>query len=167
MQLPEVPLPTQDYAERHARERLRSIVTGPYVGPPVVDEGPAPAGPRTAAPPAAPMPTPGARVFIYKQDPSVAEIAVRKAFLPKRRVRRAARRADRDRRHAGRDAERLRRPGRRPLRARSTFDAVHTFAIVRMTLTMYERLEGARRRCPGSGTPAATPTPITCSRARA
>jgi len=139
MQLPEVPLPTQDYAERHARERLRSIVTGPYVGPPVVDEGPAPAGPRTAAPPAAPMPTPGARVFVYKQDPSVAEIAVRKAFLPKRVF-------------AGPRDARIAIAGLPvvtpnvfgdllvdPAAQAEAFDAVHTFAIVRMTLTMYER----------------------------
>lgn len=139
MQLPEVPLPTQDYAERHARERLRSIVTGPYVGPPVVDEGPAPAGPRTAAPPAAPMPTPGARVFVYKQDPSVAEIAVRKAFLPKRVF-------------AGPRDARIAIAGLPvvtpnvfgdllvdPATQAEAFDAVHTFAIVRMTLTMYER----------------------------
>jgi hypothetical protein len=139
MQLPEVPLPTQDYAERHARERLRSIVTGPYVGPPAVDEGPAPAGPRTAAPPAAPMPTPGARVFVYKQDPSVAEIAVRKAFLPKRVF-------------AGPRDARIAIAGLPvvtpnvfgdllvdPATQAEAFDAVHTFAIVRMTLTMYER----------------------------
>src|SRR5690349_22278412 len=78
MQLPEVPLPTKDFAERHARERLRSMVVEHYVAPPMVDEGPALAGPMRAAAPPPPIPTPGARVFIYKQDPSVAEIAVRK-----------------------------------------------------------------------------------------
>jgi hypothetical protein len=139
MQMPEVPLPTQDYAERHARERLRSIVVGPYVAPPVIEEGPALAGPRTAAAPAAPMPTPGARVLVYKQDPSVAEIAVRKAFLPKRVF-------------AGPRDARIAIAGLPtvtpnvfgdllvdPATQAEAFDAVHTFAIVRMTLTMYER----------------------------
>jgi hypothetical protein len=139
MQLPEVPLPTQDYAEHHARERLRSIVVEHYVAPPAVEEGPALAGPLSAAAPAAPMPTPGARVFVYKQDPTVAEIAVRKAFLPKRVF-------------AGPRDARIAIAGLPvvtpnvfgdllvdPATSPEAFDAVHTFAIVRMTLTMYER----------------------------
>ena len=83
MQLPEVPLPTQDYADRHARERLRSLVVEHYVPAPMIDEGPALAGPA-AAPAPVPSSSTGARVLVYKQDPTVAEIAVRKAFLPKR-----------------------------------------------------------------------------------
>ena len=106
---------------------------------PSIEEGPALAGPRTAAAPAAPMPTPGARVFVYKQDPSVAEIAVRKAFLPKRVF-------------AGPRDARIAIAGLPivtpnvfgdllvdPATQAEAFDAVHTFAIVRMTLTMYER----------------------------
>ncbi len=139
MQLPEVPLPTKDFAERHARERLRSMVVEHYVAPPMVDEGPALAGPMRAAAPPPPIPTPGARVFIYKQDPSVAEIAVRKAFLPKRVF-------------AGPKDARITIAGLPivtpnvfgdllvdPTASPEAFDAVHTFAIVRMTLTMYER----------------------------
>src|SRR4051812_29676960 len=134
MQLPEVPLPTKDYAERHARLRVEH-----YVAPPVVDEGPALAGPLGAAAPAAPIPAPGARVFVYKQDPTVAEIAVRKAFLPKRVF-------------AGPRDARIAIAGMPvvtpnvfgdllvdPATQAEAFDAVHTFAIVRMTLTMYER----------------------------
>jgi hypothetical protein len=139
MQLPEVPLPTQAYAERHARERLRSMVVEHYVAPPMVDEGPALAGPLQAAAPTVPVPTPGARVFVYKQDPSVAEIAVRKAFLPKRVFA-----GPRDARIAIAGmpivtpnvfGDLLVDPGT----SAEAFDAVHTFAIVRMTLTMYER----------------------------
>jgi hypothetical protein len=139
MQLPEVPLPTQDYAERHAHERLRSIVVERYAAPPIVEEGPALAAPMPAAAPAAPLPTPGARVFVYKQDPSVAEIEVRKAFLPKRVF-------------AGPKDARIAIAGMPivtpnvfgdllvdPTSSAEAFDAVHTFAIVRMTLTMYER----------------------------
>ncbi len=138
MQLPEVPLPTQDYVERHARERLRSIVVEHYVPPTTVEEGPALAGPLPAAP-AAPIPTAGARVFVYKQDPTVSEIAVRKAFLPKRVF-------------AGPRDARIAIAGLPvvtpnvfgdllidPATSAEAFDAVHTFAIVRMTLTMYER----------------------------
>ena len=142
MQLPEVPLPTQAYADRHARERLRSMPVERYVAPPLVEEGPAAlTAPRTAgAPaPAAPLPALGARVFVYKQDPTVAEIAVRKAFLPKRVF-------------AGPRDARIAIAGLPvvtpnvfgdllvdPATQAEAFDAVHTFAIVRMTLTMYER----------------------------
>ena len=142
MQLPEVPLPTQAYADRHARERLRSMPVERYVAPPLVEEGPAAlTAPRTAgAPaPAAPLPALGARVFVYKQDPTVAEIAVRKAFLPKRVF-------------AGPRDARIAIAGMPvvtpnvfgdllvdPTTQAEAFDAVHTFAIVRMTLTMYER----------------------------
>jgi hypothetical protein len=78
-------------------------------------------------------------VFVYKQDPSVAEIAVRKAFLPKRVF-------------AGPRDARIAIAGLPvvtpnvfgdllvdPATQAEAFDAVHTFAIVRMTLTMYER----------------------------
>jgi hypothetical protein len=144
MQLPDVPLPTKDYADRHARELMRSLprVVEHYVPPAIPSEGPAPV-PRAVAP-AAPIPSAGARVFVYKQDPSVAEIAVRKAFLPKRVF-------------AGPRDARIRIQGLpvvtpnvfgdllvSPTTQAEAFDAVHTFAIVRMTLTMYERgLAGA------------------------
>jgi hypothetical protein len=145
MQLPDVPLPTKDYTERHARELMRSLprVVERYVAPSIPSEGPAIAGAIKAAP-AAPMPSPGARVFVYKQDPTVAEIAVRKAYLPKRVF-------------AGPRDARIRIQGLPvvtpnvfgdllvdPTTQAEAFDAVHTFAVVRMTLTMYERgLAGA------------------------
>jgi hypothetical protein len=138
MQLPEVPLPTQDYAERHARERLRSLVVEHYVPAPMVDEGPALAGP-VGVPVPVPILSTGARVLVYKQDPSVAEIAVRKAFLPKRVFA-----GPRDARIAIAGlpvvtpnvfGDMLLDPGTQA----DAFDAVHTFSIVRMTLTMYQR----------------------------
>jgi hypothetical protein len=92
-------------------------------------------------PKAAPVPT-GTRVLMWKQDPSVSDIGIRKAFLPN-----------------------LVLPG--PSDARITikmlglppvtpnvmgdliqspgtpeFDAVHTYAVVRQTLTMYQRALG-------------------------
>ena len=87
-----------------------------------------------AAPPA------GARVLIWKQDPSVSEIGARKIFLPGVFL-------------AGpRDARiTFGRPGIAPVSPNAfgdfitapdtdQFDAVHAFAVVRLTLTMYQRV---------------------------
>jgi hypothetical protein len=88
----------------------------------------------------------GSRVLIYKQDPSVSEIGVRKAFLPHRPS------------TGPRDA-RITTQGLPPVSANTlgdfvivpdetnaavmeAFDAVHTFSIVRMTLTMMQRALG-------------------------
>jgi hypothetical protein len=87
-----------------------------------------------AAPPA------GARVLIWKQDPSVNEIGPRKLFLPGAFV------------EGPRDARiTFGRPGIAPVSPNAfgdfimapdtdQFDAVHTFAVVRLTLTMYQRV---------------------------
>ncbi|WP_137175270.1 hypothetical protein [Massilia sp. HP4] len=97
--------------------------------------------PGPAAPPAA-EPTPhafGARALIWKQDPSVGEIGTRKAFLPG-----VVLAGPRDARIA---------PGEPGIAAvepnafgdfvtqpdTPQFDAVHTFVVVRQTLTMYQR----------------------------
>jgi hypothetical protein len=103
-----------------------------------------PGPPRGAlSPPAgAPALALGARVLMWKQDPSVSEIGTRKAFLPgvilagpcDARVASGA-------------------PGIAPVNPNSfgdfvtlpdtpQFDAVHTFAVVRQTLTMYQRAVG-------------------------
>jgi len=87
-----------------------------------------------AAPPA------GARVLIWKQDPSVNEIGARKIFLPG-----VILAGPRDARIASGQ------PGIAPVSPNAfgdfimapntdQFDAVHAFAIVRMTLTMYQRV---------------------------
>jgi hypothetical protein len=81
----------------------------------------------------------GARVLMWKQDPSVAEIGTRKAFLPG-----VVLAGPRDARIAIVDA------GMAPVEPNAfgdfvtmpdtpQFDAVHTFAVVRQTLTMYQR----------------------------
>jgi hypothetical protein len=92
-----------------------------------------------------PIPLPfarGSRVLIWKQDPSVGEIGVRKAFLPGLVL-------------AGPADSRLRIEGVPAVSPNAfgdfiatpgtdAFDAVHTYAVVRETLTMYQRaLNGA------------------------
>jgi hypothetical protein len=93
----------------------------------------------------------GARVLMWMQDPSVDEIGTRKAFLPGVVL-------------AGpRDARIMVAPGETGLPAvepnafgdfvtmpdTPQFDAVHTFAVVRQTLTMYQRaLSGAGAAMP-------------------
>jgi len=108
----------------------------------LLEEPPAPAD----SPPSAPEPAPhrlGARVLIWKQDPSVPDIGTRKAYLPG-----VVLAGPRDARIA---------PGEPGIAAvepnafgdfvtqpdTPQFDAVHTFAVVRQTLTMYQRALGA------------------------
>jgi hypothetical protein len=87
-----------------------------------------------AAPPA------GARVLIWKQDPSVSDLGTRKIFLPGVIL------------EGPRDARITSgQPGIAPVSPNAfgdfimapdtdQFDAVHTFAVVRQTLTMYQRV---------------------------
>ena len=81
----------------------------------------------------------GARVLMWKQDPSVSEIGTRRAYLPE-----AVLAGPRDARIAPGE------PGIDPVEPNEAgdfvtqpdtpqFDAVHTFAVVRQTLTMYQR----------------------------
>jgi len=80
----------------------------------------------------------GARVLMWKQDPSVGEIGTRKAFLPGLIL------------DGPRDARIVSGEGIAPVAPNAfgdfvaqpdtpQFDAVHTFAVVRQTLTMYQR----------------------------
>lgn len=94
-----------------------------------------------AAPPAPAPVLPGTRVLMWKQDPSVAEIGIRKAYLPGHVF------------VGPRDA-RIVIQGLPPVNPNAlgdfivspadinAFDAVHTFAVVRETLTMYQRNRG-------------------------
>jgi hypothetical protein len=94
---------------------------------------------RGAEPAAAP-PT-GARALMWKQDPAVDEIGIRKTFLPGQFL-------------AGPRDGRIVVQGLPPVNANvlgdfivspadvDAFDAVHTFAVVRQTLTMYQRNRG-------------------------
>ena len=82
---------------------------------------------------------PGARVLMWKQDPSVSEIGTRKVFLPGVVL------------CGPRDARIVPgTPGIAPvspnafgdfvtMQGTPQFDAVHTYAVVRQTLTMYQR----------------------------
>jgi len=119
-----IPTPTIEY---RAYRKAKKATVG--AGPPV---------------PTSPIPIPllskGSRVLIWKQDPSVAEIGIRRAFLPGNIVA-----GPRDSRIAITDlpavsanalGDFVQTPGT------AAFDCVHTFAIVRQTLTMYQRAMG-------------------------
>lgn len=96
-----------------------------------------PGRPRRAS--RATPPPVGSRVLIWKQDPSVSEVGTRKVFLPGLILQ-----GPRDARitHGA--------PGITPVSPNAfgdfvlapdtdQFDAIHTFAVVRQTLTMYQR----------------------------
>lgn len=126
-----VPTPTQAFREH--RKMLRALVQPGMPQHPAVG---------AAAPQAIPIPIPlpflvGARVLMWKQDPSVNEIGVRKVFLPGHVF-------------AGPTDARIRIEGLSQVVPNSfgdliatpgtdAFDAVHAFAVVRQTLTMYQR----------------------------
>ncbi len=126
-----VPTPTRAFRE-HRKTVQATLQPG---RPPVVAVTPTPI----------PIPLPiiaGSRVLIYKQDPSVGEIGIRKSFLPQVVL-------------AGPKDARIEIQGLPTVTPNAfgdlieapgtdAFDAVHTFAIVRETLTMYQRaLAGA------------------------
>ncbi|MCK9194468.1 MAG: hypothetical protein M0P19_11405 [Nevskia sp.] len=108
-----------------------------------------------------PLPRPrpllsGPRVLMYKQDPSVIEIGIRKAFLPLH-----VSDGPMDSRivinglaHVTANAfgDFIQTPGT------DAFDAVHTFAVVRQTLTLYQRTVGT---VPWQWNSAANNMPIT------
>jgi hypothetical protein len=84
-----------------------------------------------------PFPLPGARVLMWKQDPTVQEIGIRKAFLPGHVF-------------PGPKDARITTQGTATVSPNAfgdlveppgtdNFDTVHTFAVVRETLTMYQR----------------------------
>ena len=127
-----VPTPTREYRAYRKAKQL------------TVEPGARPAAIPGPIPPPIPLPLPGARVLIWKQDPSVAEIGIRKAYLPGHVLS-----GPRDARIAngtgpGTDvlppvspnamSDFIQTPGT------NAFDAVHGFAIPRETLTMYQRV---------------------------
>lgn len=99
-----------------------------------------------------PLPVPfglGSRVLMWKQDPSVVEIPTRKVFLPglvldgPRDARIASGAPGIDAVSPNAFGDYVTMPGT------AQFDAVHTFAVVRQTLTMYQRaLAGATASFP-------------------
>lgn len=100
--------------------------------------------PRTAAPHAVPIPTPpltfAARFLIWKQDPTVGEPGIRTAYIPGLIL------------NGPKDARiTTELPGTTPVARNANtdfifttgtpqFDCAHTWAVVRQTLTMFERL---------------------------
>jgi len=129
-QLPVSTIPTPTAAYRRHRKAVE-VVLEP--GPPGTGLG------------AEPLPVPfglGARVLMWKQDPSVGEIGTRKVFLPGLVL------------DGPRDARiTFGQPGIDAVSPNAfgdyvtmpdtpQFDAVHTYAVVRLTLTMYQRALG-------------------------
>jgi hypothetical protein len=142
-----VPMPSASYRQHRKTAQLldqpgrpRSASVPAMAG----FTGPARPGSANAAETGAPgdVPLPyafGARVLMWKQDPSVAEIGTRKAFLPG-----VVLAGPRDARIEVKDPA---IPAVEPnafgdfvtMPDTPQFDAVHTFAVVRQTLTMYQR----------------------------
>jgi hypothetical protein len=130
-----VPMPTAPYRQHRKAAQLLD-----QPGPPRPAD-PAPSG-GAGDGRSGDVPLPyafGARVLMWKQDPSVSEIGTRKAFLPG-----VVLAGPRDARIEVKD------PGIPAVEPNAfgdfvtmpdtpQFDAVHTFAVVRQTLTMYQR----------------------------
>jgi len=130
-----VPTPSAPYRQHRKAAQLLD-----QPGRPRPLAGPGSASPSEAGVPAEPYAA-GARVLMWKQDPSVDEIGTRKAFLPG-----VVLAGPRDARIVLASSE----PGIPPVEPNAfgdfvtmpdtpQFDAVHTFAVVRQTLTMYQR----------------------------
>lgn len=122
-----VPTPTSQY--RQHRKTMKATVE--------------PAAPPPPIPIPIPIPLPvGARALIWKQDPAVAEIGIRKVFLPGVILPgpRDARIIAQGLASVGPNAfgDYITTPGT------DAFDAVHTYAVVRQTLTMYQRAAGSQ-----------------------
>ncbi len=131
-----IPTPSAPYQQQHRIARLLEQPVEPAAEPkaevPQFEEEP-----QAEAPP---LPHAfGARVLMWKQDPSVGEIGTRRAYLPGPVLA-----GPRDARIAPGS------PGIDPVEPNALgdfvtqpdtpqFDAVHTFAVVRQTLTMYQR----------------------------
>lgn len=144
-----VPTPSAAYRQQNRAARLLAdpadrLPPEPLPADPA-SEAPAPDDHEDAPPPEAePLPHAfGARVLMWKQDPSVPELGTRKAYLPG-----VVLAGPRDARIAPGE------PGIAPVEPNAfgdfvtqpdtpQFDAVHTFVVVRQTLTMYARALGA------------------------
>jgi hypothetical protein len=130
-----IPTPSAPYRQHRKAAQLLD-----QPGRPRLAGVPAAASPGDAGSGDVPLPYAfGARVLMWKQDPSVSEIGTRKAFLPG-----VVLAGPRDARIEIVDAANA------PVEPNAfgdfvampdtpQFDAVHTFAVVRQTLTMYQR----------------------------
>lgn len=136
-----IPTPSAPYQQQHRLARLLEQPREPDAEPqaPSAAAESAPSDEELQAE-APPLPHAfGARVLMWKQDPSVGEIGTRRAYLPGPVLA-----GPRDARIAPGA------PGIDPVEPNAfgdfvtqpdtpQFDAVHTFAVVRQTLTMYQR----------------------------
>ncbi|MDN4053455.1 hypothetical protein QPK32_10225 [Massilia sp. YIM B02763] len=130
-----IPTPSAPYRQHRKAAQLLDQPGRPRLAGAAESARPADAGTGDA-----PLPYAfGARVLMWKQDPSVSEIGTRKAFLPG-----VVLAGPRDARIEIVDAANA------PVEPNAfgdfvtmpdtpQFDAVHTFAVVRQTLTMYQR----------------------------
>jgi len=129
-----IPTPTAPYLAQHRAAQPLEQPLAPQVQP---DETNADDDPLSEAPD---LPQAfGARVLMWKQDPTVGDIGTRRAWLPG-----AVLAGPRDARIAagapGIDAVEPNAFGDFVTQPDTPqFDAVHTFAVVRQTLTMYQR----------------------------
>jgi hypothetical protein len=122
------PTPTIQYKQR--RRQIKAATANTTAAPATA--------PSTVIVIPPPLLLPGARVLMWKQDPTVAEIGIRKAYLPG-----AVLPGPRDARvrmgtgtpviNPNNFGDLIETPGS------DAFDIVHTFAVVRETLTMYQR----------------------------
>ena len=136
-----IPTPSAPYQQQNRAARLLEQPIVPD-GAPTPSAGAAlPAG-QDDDEPVEPPPLPhafGARVLMWKQDPSVGELGTRRAFLPgpvlagPRDARISASLAGVDAIEPNAFGDFVTQPDTQQ------FDAVHTFAVVRQTLTMYQR----------------------------
>ncbi|MGG7603643.1 hypothetical protein [Massilia sp. BKSP1R2A-1] len=139
-----IPTPSAPYLQQHRAARLLEQPLLPDTGPQPASgtaanmEAGAGEDDAAAEPPALPQAF-GARVLMWKQDPTVGDIGTRRAWLPGPVLA-----GPRDARIAPGA------PGIDPVEPNAfgdfvtqpdtpQFDAVHTYAVVRQTLTMYQR----------------------------
>jgi hypothetical protein len=152
-----VPTPTREYNQTFDIRQLRRQSVRPalkLVRAADADE----AGPAAGA---APAPQPvlfGSRALIYKQDPSVQEIGIRKVLL-------------RGALQAGPRSSRIALQGVAPVAANTMndfiqapgtegFDAVHTFTVVHQALAMCQRALGGPIKWQWNGAGDATPIAV-------
>ncbi|VXB37983.1 hypothetical protein [Massilia sp. 9I] len=131
-----IPTPSAPYQQQHRIAKLLDQPLEPGDTPKAESSPPD----EEELPEAPPLPQAfGARVLMWKQDPSVGEIGTRRAYLPGPVLA-----GPRDARIApgapGIDAVEPNAFGDFVTQPDTPqFDAVHTFAVVRQTLTMYQR----------------------------
>jgi hypothetical protein len=124
------PTPTIQY-----KQRRRQIKTATATTPATAALA---AGPTPIPIPLPPFSLPGPRLLMWKQDPTVLEIGIRKAYLPGHvlpgpRDARVTMGAGVPTVTPNSFGDLIETPGS------DAFDTVHTFAVVRETLTMYQR----------------------------